>query len=81
MLWEKAKKFLFWLAERGLAITLLLALAVKIYLLFLRDYAIVNDGMLYVEIIRRVFAAFVSRVCAALSPTLTPLIPSRFLPL
>ena len=54
MLWEKAKKFLFWLAERGLVITLLLALAVKIYLLFLRDYAIVNDGMLYVEIIRRI---------------------------
>lgn len=50
----KGVKFLKALAERGLLLTLGLGLLVRIYLLFAREYVIVNDGLLYVTWIEKI---------------------------
>ena len=50
----KGVKFLRFLAEHGLLITLGLGLLVRIYLLFVREYVIVNDGILYVAWIEKI---------------------------
>lgn len=51
---ERARKVWSWLADRGLGVTLGVALLVKVYLLFIREYVIVNDGMLYVTWIAKI---------------------------
>ena len=45
----KGVKFLRFLAEHGLLITLGLGLLVRIYLLFVREYVIVNDGQAEID--------------------------------
>ena len=51
---SKGVKFLKLLAEHGLTVTLGLAVFVRIYLLLIRDYVIVNDGLLYVRWIEKI---------------------------
>ena len=51
---SKGVRFLKLLAEHGLAVTLGLAVFVRIYLLLIRDYVIVNDGLLYVRWIEKI---------------------------
>ena len=51
---NKGVKFLKLLAEHGLAVTIGLAVFVRIYLLLIREYVIVNDGLLYVQWIGKI---------------------------
>jgi hypothetical protein len=51
---SKGVKFLKLLAEHGLAVTIGLAAIVRIYLLLIREYVIVNDGLLYVQWIEKI---------------------------
>ena len=50
----KGVKFLKLLAEHGLAVTIGLAVLVRVYLLLIREYVIVNDGLLYVQWIEKI---------------------------